>query len=194
MAALALELVPVVNVAVTVTFALSSVRYGGGVYCPLLLIDPAPALGSPPLTDQETEAAPPPLNVAENCSTAWPALLVVLQPVQLVSMVAVPGEIEKVPFDDDPDADPPQPASSTKIGTAPAASTRAGQRLKASPATFDGGTAARLPLPSPRGEIWHGRCASVVTAALSLKVSGAFPARIQFPRNPRIQFSRNPRI
>ncbi len=38
-----------------------------------------------------------------------------MQPVQLVSMATVPGEMENVlPLDDPPEADPPQPASTNK--------------------------------------------------------------------------------
>ena len=93
-------------------------------------MEPAPAWGSPPLTDQVTEAASPLLRAAENCSTACPEVLRALQPVQLVSIAAVPGETESVPLDevDEPDADPPQPASKTNTGTAMTARMRAGQR------------------------------------------------------------------
>ncbi len=134
------------------------------MYWPLLEIDPAPPLGSPPLTAQLTEAAPPPFRVAENCSTAMPELLLTaLQPVQLVSMEDEPGEIEKVPFEDLPEADPPQPASKTKIGTAPAASTRAGQR----PIKFDPARSKRLSA-RPASEGTAGLCGSVVAAVPAL--------------------------
>ena len=77
---------------------------------------PGPALASPPETDQLTLAEPPPESVARKCSTAAPEELVALQPVQLVSMAAVPGETEKVPFDETPDTAPPHPASTNKAG------------------------------------------------------------------------------
>jgi hypothetical protein len=91
-------------------------------------MDPAPVFASPPLTAHVTDAAPPPLGVAENCSTAKPEELVVLQPVQLVSIATVPGEMDSVPPPPPPppEADPPQPASTNKAGTTPAASNRAG--------------------------------------------------------------------
>ena len=88
---------------------------------------PGPEFASPPETDQVTLAAPPPESVAENCSTVAPEELVVLQPVQLVSMAAVPGEMEKVPLDELPDGVPPQPASANRAGSAAIASARAGQ-------------------------------------------------------------------
>lgn len=137
------------------------------MYWPAAEIDPAPSTASPPLTAQFTEAAPPPLRVAENCSTDAPELLVALHPVQLVSMVAVPGETANVPFDEPPDADPPQPASKTRIGTAPAASIRAGQR----PKTFDTCRGKRFPARLPR-EGNAGLCGSVVTAAPLLNLPG----------------------
>lgn len=141
------------------------------MYWPLLEIDPGPTLTSPPLTVQLTEAAPPLFSVAENSSTAVPELLTALQPVQLVSTVAKPGEMERVPFDEVPDAVPPQPASRTKIGTAPAASNRACQR----PASFafrrGKGLLTCLPTESRRG-----LCGSVVSAVPRLNVPGAFLA------------------
>jgi hypothetical protein len=54
-------------------------------------MEPGPVLASPPETDQVTLAEMPAC-VAENCSTAVPVVFFPLQPVQLVSMVAVPGE------------------------------------------------------------------------------------------------------
>jgi hypothetical protein len=50
-----------------------------------------------------------------------------LQPVQLVSMAAVPGEMEKVRLDELPATVPPQPASAKSAGSAAIASARAGQ-------------------------------------------------------------------
>ena len=76
---------------------------------------------SPPVTFQVTFAAPPPVSVAENCSTEAPLELVALQPVQLVSMVEVPGEMAKVPFEEVMVAvPPPQPAIRIKTGMAAA--------------------------------------------------------------------------
>jgi hypothetical protein len=107
-----------------------------------------------------TEAAPPLVSAAVNCSTAVPVeLLTALQPVQLVSIVAEPGETERVPFEDVPDADPPQPASRTKIGTALATSTRVCQRRR----NADPGRRKRLSARQPiEGE--RGLCGSEVTA------------------------------
>ena len=93
---------------------------------------PAPVLASPPITDHVTFAAPPPVNVELYCSIAAPEWLVVLQPVQLVSMAAVPGVTENVPFDEVPvpDDDPPQPARKMSAGTAAMPSMREGQRRR----------------------------------------------------------------
>ena len=73
-----------------------------GVYCPELLIDPAPVFASPPETAQLTLAAAPLESFAVNCSNTLPDESDPLQPVQLVSMVAVPGEIVNDPFDELP--------------------------------------------------------------------------------------------
>jgi len=88
-------------------------------------MEPGPALASPPETDQVTPAEMPAC-VAENCSTGAPEEFVVLQPVQLVSMVAVPGEMEIVLFDELFTEPPPQPASTNKIGKKEPASIRVG--------------------------------------------------------------------
>jgi hypothetical protein len=108
-------------------------------------------------------------------------LLAALQPVQLVSMVAVPGETENVPPPPPPppDADPPQPARSTKTGTAAAATIRAGQRSGKSDLCRCKGLSTRRPRQSGPGI-----CGSGVTAGrwlnlglnLRLNSSGAFPA------------------
>src|SRR5437899_1545288 len=75
---------------------------------------PAPAVGSPPLTDHATPAAPPVLSVAANWCTGLPCALVALQPVQLVLMDVEPGEMEKVAFAGVAvTVPPPQPASKT---------------------------------------------------------------------------------
>ena len=67
-----------------------------------------------------TLAAPPLASVAENCSTAVPDELVALQPVQLVSIVAVPGEIENVPFEElAATPPPPHPASKRTVPESP---------------------------------------------------------------------------
>jgi len=96
------------------------VRYEGGVYWPLFgsMVPAAPVLG---LMVQVTVAAPPLLSVAVNCSTGEPELLVPLQPVQLVSMDAVPGETEKVLLEELPEeveavVPPPQPANRISAG------------------------------------------------------------------------------
>ncbi len=88
---------------------------------------PGPEFASPPETDQVTLAAPPPERVAENCSKVAPEESVALQPVQLVSMAAVPGKTEKGLLDEAVDGDPPQPASANRAGSAAIASVRAGQ-------------------------------------------------------------------
>jgi hypothetical protein len=173
--------VPEVSVAFTVTCTLLAVRYGGGVYWPLLEMDPAPAFASPPETAHVTLAAPPLLSVAVNCSMACPVvLLAALQPVQLVSIETVPGETDNVPPPPPPppEADPPQPAKRTKTGTAAAATIRAGQcRNK-----FDLCHSKWLSTRRPR-EREPGICGSVVTAGrwlnLRLNLSGAFPAGFQ---------------
>lgn len=142
------------------------------MYCPLLEMVPAPALASPPLTVQFTVTAPPPLKLAENCSTAEPDVLSALHPVQFVSTVAVPGETVSVPFDEDPpDADPPQPASRNSTGTAPAASARAGQRRSNFHPDPRKEPSACLP-----GESERRFCDLVFTAVLLLNFSGAFLA------------------
>ena len=87
---------------------------------------PGPELASPPETDHVTPAAPPPESVAENCSTVAPEETV-LQPVQLVSMAAVPGEMAKAPLDEPTDGVPPQPASANSAIRAATARERTGQ-------------------------------------------------------------------
>lgn len=90
-------------------------------------MEPAPELASPPETVQVTVAAPP-LSVAVNCSTGELEEFVALQPVQLVSMVPVPGEMENSPFDPPADAEPPQPARANTVGTARAERSAAERR------------------------------------------------------------------
>jgi hypothetical protein len=87
---------------------------------------PGPEFASPPETVQFTLAALP-LNVAENCSTNPPDE-VVLHPVQLASMVAIPGEIERLPLplEEPPTNAPPQPARRTSAGNIALASMRPG--------------------------------------------------------------------
>jgi len=76
--------------------------------------------------------AAPPLNVAANCSTSLPEVLLVLHPVQLVSMAAAPGEMESAPLEElPPDVPPPQPARTTNAGKIALASIRPGDcRMK----------------------------------------------------------------
>ena len=85
---------------------------------------PGPEFASPPETVQFTSATLP-LNVAENCSTNPPDV-VVLHPVQLASMVAVPGEMERLPLplEEPPTNAPPQPARRTSAGNIALASMR----------------------------------------------------------------------
>ena len=116
----------VLSVAVTVTCTLFAVRYEGGEYCPLVLMEPAPELASPPETDHVTLAAPPLFSVAVNCSTVAPADVVILHPVQLVSMEAVPGEMENSLLEEPVDAEPPQPARMKRVGKNAIARIRAG--------------------------------------------------------------------
>ncbi len=59
---------------------------------------PGPLVASPPLRLQTTFASPPPCRMARNCSACAPWLPLALQPVQLVSMTATPGESEKRSF------------------------------------------------------------------------------------------------
>lgn len=78
------------------------------------------------LTDHLTEAGMPFTRVALNCSYA-PEALPALQPVQLVSMADVDGEIEKEPFGETEfvpgfdavpaETPPPQPARTSRAGT-----------------------------------------------------------------------------
>ena len=83
------------------------------MYCPDELMLPA-VLG---LMVQFTGAAPPLVNVAVNCSYEPELAFALLQPVQLVSMVAVPGETEKVLLEELVDGvPPPQPANTIKAG------------------------------------------------------------------------------
>jgi hypothetical protein len=58
--------------------------------------------------------------------------VVVLHPVQLASMVAVPGEIERLPlpFEELLTNAPPQPARANSAGNIALASTRPGHRRK----------------------------------------------------------------
>jgi hypothetical protein len=79
-------------------------------------------LVSPPETLQVTEAAPPELSVAVNCSAAAPLAALALQPVQLVSKLAVPGAMAKTPVEGLALTPPePQPASTKTMGAAKAA-------------------------------------------------------------------------
>ena len=91
------------------------------MYWPLEEMEPAPVLESPPLTDQETEGVPLLLD-AMNCSTT-PEEVEALQPVQVVSMAAVPGETVSDP-PEAPADEPPQPASRKAAGTMAAAMRR----------------------------------------------------------------------
>ena len=86
---------------------------------------PGPEFASPPETAQFTLAVPP-LSAAENCSTNPPDVVVVLHPVQLASMVAVPGEIERLPLplEELLTNVPPQPARTNNAGNIAPASRR----------------------------------------------------------------------
>lgn len=86
---------------------------------------PGPEFASPPETVQVTLAALP-LNVAENCSTSPPDVVVVLHPVQLASMVAVPGEMERLLLEGPLLSTPPQPARTTSAGNIALANMRPG--------------------------------------------------------------------
>ena len=93
------------------------------MYCPFEVMVPGPLFPSPPLTDQVTGAAPPPLSFALNCSTDEPFELVALQPVQFVSMISAPGEMEKLELVESAVTGPAvQPASTSKAGVASKAS------------------------------------------------------------------------
>ena len=95
------------------------------MYWPDGVIVPGPLLVSPPESDQVTAAAPPPAIVALNCSTGVPSVLVALQPVQLVSIEAVPGAIENVGLVGSALTPPPaQPANTTSTGPRSAARMR----------------------------------------------------------------------
>ena len=100
------------------------------MYCPAAVIIPGPLFGSPPDSDQVTVAAPPPANVAVNCSAGVPSTLVPLQPVQLVSIEAVPGAIENVGLVGSAFTPPPaQPAKTTSAGPSSAARIRVCQAV-----------------------------------------------------------------
>src|SRR5208282_6293418 len=86
---------------------------------------PAPEFASPPETVHFTLAAPSP-SVAENCSANPPDVVLMLHPVQLVSMVAVPGEMERLPLEETPFNVPPQPARTTSAGNIALANIRPG--------------------------------------------------------------------
>src|SRR6185437_12425044 len=104
-------LAPPLCAAVIVTCTLSAVRYCGGLYTPALLIVPAPAVASPPLTDQLRDPEPAPLALNNSAEPS-------LQPLQLVSMLAAPGETENAPPEESAArAPPPQPASANTSGT-----------------------------------------------------------------------------
>ena len=69
--------------------------------------------------DQETGAGPPAVSVALNCSEVPPRAVVELQPVQLVSSRAVPGEMEKEALEEVAATRPRlQPAMSSRAGAA----------------------------------------------------------------------------
>jgi hypothetical protein len=92
---------------------------------------PGPLFASPPETDQTTRAVPPLASVAGNCSTDTPDALIALQPAQLVSILAVLGEMEKVPFEELAVAPPPHPASAISAGAKAIAKMRNANRLGA---------------------------------------------------------------
>ena len=88
---------------------------------------PGPLRESPPETDQVTGAAPPPVRVAENCSMDEPNVLVVLQPVQLVSMELAPGAMAKVALEGAAVTPAPaQPATASMRGGRRSAASRSG--------------------------------------------------------------------
>jgi hypothetical protein len=79
-------------------------------------MEPGPLTASPPSTDQKTGAAPPPVSVAASCNDATLAAPAALQPVQLVSMAAVPGVTEKAAFEGLAATVPPHPAKASSAG------------------------------------------------------------------------------
>ena len=80
-------------------------------------MEPSPLFESPPESDQVTGAASPLGRVAVNFSTDVPFELVVLQPVQLVSIETVPGEMLKLAFEGVAVTLPmPHPATISKAG------------------------------------------------------------------------------
>src|SRR5580658_1928757 len=88
---------------------------------------PGPLLASPPETDQMTGAGPPAASEAVNCWTDVPCLLVALHPVQLVSIVLVPGERLKVELEGSAVTAPPaQPATASSTGGKSIAASRRG--------------------------------------------------------------------
>ena len=100
------------------------------MYCPFAVIVPAPLFASPPETDQVTAAGPPPVSVAVICSTVVPLALVALQPVQLVSMEPVPGEMMKLAFEGSAVTLPTaQPATTSRAGAKRIAAIRSGNVL-----------------------------------------------------------------
>lgn len=88
-------------------------------------MEPGPLLASPPVTDQATGAWPPSASTAVNCSTDEPFWLVPLQPLQLVSMVLVPGDRLKLALLGSADTTPPaQPATPSRTTGRSAAARR----------------------------------------------------------------------
>jgi hypothetical protein len=92
-------------------------------------MEPEPLFASPPETDHVTDAGPPPpVSVAENCSTEVPWALVELQPVQLVSMALVPGAMEKVALEGLAATFPPaQPTAKMRTGARRIETVRSGK-------------------------------------------------------------------
>ena len=93
---------------------------------------PGPLRASPPLTFQVTSAPSSAGRLVRNCSTGVPCLPDTLQPVQLVSMTLVPGEMEKlVPAESAATIPPAQPATASRTAGRKKAANRSGHWLTA---------------------------------------------------------------
>ena len=108
---------------------------------------PAPAAGSPPLTDQVTAAASPLGSTAENRCTGVPCAFLPLQPEQFVSITLDPGAMEIIglPVRAVTGA-APQPARTRAAGPSTSIAPRSSVPRKPRPGSF-------APLSASRDEV-----------------------------------------
>ena len=117
---------------------------------------PGPAIASPPETDQLTGAADPLASAAENRCTGNPRPLVALQPAQLVSTLAMPGEIVKAAF--------------AELAASPAVPHPA-RPMRKGAARMDPASSTHRRRPTPMGEVRAG------VRVLGFKVQASFVRR-----------------